>query len=198
MTPAGRRRGRSKTEERQTAGVTSGSRWSKPTLVGELVTLRPVTVDDADAMWEMVNDAEGNDLTATGATFTYEQIREWCAGRSGTDERLDLAIVENATGEYAGEAVLNEYDAASESANFRIALRGPAWYGRGLGTEATRLIAEHGLRTVGLRGITLSVLARNPRAARAYEKAGFHRTGETIEDGDAWVHMAINGHNGTR
>ncbi len=183
---------------RQTARVASGSRWSKPTLIGELVTLRPMAVDDADAVWEMVNDPEGNDLTATSATFTDEQIREWCAGRSGADERLDLAIVENATGEFAGEAVLNEYAAAAETANFRIALRGPAWYGRGLGTEATRLIVEHGLHTVGLRSITLSVLARNPRAVRAYEKAGFHRTGETVEDGEAWVHMAISGHNGTR
>jgi RimJ/RimL family protein N-acetyltransferase len=171
--------------------VKPGSRWSKPTLVGELVTLRPVTVDDADATWEMINDPEGNDLTATSATFTYEQIREWCAGRSGADERLDLAIVENATGEYAGEAVLNEYDADGDTANFRTSLRGPAWYGRGLGTEATRLIVEHGLHTIGLRSITLSVLARNPRAARAYEKAGFHRTGEAIEDGEAWIHMAI-------
>ena len=172
-------------------GVTSGSRWSKPTLVGEHVTLRPVTVDDADAMWEMINDPEGNDLTATSATFTYEQIRDWCAGRSDADERLDLAIVENATGEYAGEAVLNGYDARREATNFRISLRGPAWYGRGLGTEATRLIVEHGLHTIGLRTITLSVLARNPRAARAYEKAGLHRTGEAIEDGEAWVQMAV-------
>jgi len=171
--------------------VASGSRWSKPTLVGELVTLRPMTVDDADAVWETVNDPEGNDLTATSATFTYEQIREWCAGRSGADERLDLAIVENATGEYAGEAVLDEYDAAAETANFRISLRGPAWYGRGLGAEATRLIVDHGLHTIGLRSITLSVLARNPRAVRAYEKAGFHGTGETIEDGEASVHMAV-------
>jgi RimJ/RimL family protein N-acetyltransferase len=171
--------------------VASGSRWSKPTLVGELVTLRPMTVDDAAAVWEMVNDPEGNDLTATSATFTFEQIREWCAGRSSADERLDLAIVENVTGEYAGEAVLNEYDTAAGTANFRIALRGPAWYGRGLGTEATRLIVDHGLHAIGLRGITLSVLARNPRAVRAYEKAGFHRTGETVEDGQAWVHMAI-------
>jgi RimJ/RimL family protein N-acetyltransferase len=167
------------------------SRWCKPRLVGDLVTLRPVTVDDTDALWEMLHDPEGNDLTATSASFTYDQIRDWCASRATADERLDLAIVENATGDYAGEAVLNEYDAAAETANFRISLRGPQWYGRGLGTEATRLIVDHGLHTIGLRTITLSVLARNPRAQRAYAKAGFTRTGDRVEDGEAWIQMAI-------
>jgi RimJ/RimL family protein N-acetyltransferase len=173
------------------AEVGVSARWHKPTLVGELVTLRPVSVEDADAMWEMVNDPEGKELTDTTATFTYEQIRDWCSSRPDEDERLDLAIVENATGDYVGEAVLNEYDADRDSANFRIALRGPAWYGRGLGTEATRLIVDHGLGAIGLRAITLSVLAVNPRAIRAYEKARFRRTGETIEDGKAWVEMVI-------
>lgn len=173
-------------------GMSITGRWHKPTLVGELVTLRPVTVDDTDAMWEMIHDPEGSDLTdTTPTTFTYEQIRQWSASRSDQDQRLDLAIVENATGEYAGEAVLNEYDAAQESANFRIALRGPAWFGRGLGSEATALIVRHGLDSLGLRTITLGVLARNPRAQRAYEKAGFLRTGEEIEDGNRWVNMAI-------
>jgi RimJ/RimL family protein N-acetyltransferase len=173
------------------AVVAVSDRWRKPTLVGERVTLRPVTVDDADAMWEMVNDPEGKELTDTTATFTFEQIRDWCASRADADERLDLTIVENATGDYAGEAVLNQYDADHDSANFRIALRGPAWYGRGLGTEATRLLVGHGLDMTGLRAITLTVLAVNPRAVRAYEKAGFRRTGETIEDGKAWVEMEI-------
>jgi RimJ/RimL family protein N-acetyltransferase len=154
-----------------------------------VVTLRPVTVSDADAMWQMVNDPEGNDLTATAASFTFEQIRDWCAGRAEQQERLDLAIVENATGEYAGEVVLNEYDPQTETANFRISLRGPRWYGRGLGTEATRLIVRHGLDTIGLRRITLAVLARNPRAQRVYEKSGFRRTGEFVEDGEQWIEM---------
>ena len=164
-------------------------RWRKPLLKGELVSLRPVSVDDAAAMWEMVNDPEGSDLTDTTTTFTFEQICDWCATREDQYERLDLAIIENVTGAYAGEVVLNEYDAASNVANFRIALRGPAWYGRGLGTEATRLIVDHGLHTIGLSRITLGVLARNPRAMRAYEKAGFRRTTETIEDGQVWVQM---------
>ena len=105
------------------------------------------------------------------------------------DDRLDLAIVDRATGEYAGEVVLNEHDAAADSANFRIGLRGPAYYGRGLGSEATRLVVDHGLRTMGLRRITLGVLARNPRARRAYEKAGFRVTRTYAEERSVREHV---------
>ena len=165
--------------------------WSKPTIVGELVTLRPMVAADFDAVWEMIHDPEGNDLTATEATFTPEQIREWTASRAEQDERLDLAIVENATGDFAGEVVLNEYDAATRSANFRIALRGPAWYGRRLGGEATTMIVDHGFEVVGLRSVTLGVLARNTRARRAYERSGFRTTSEHTEDGERWIEMTI-------
>lgn len=166
-------------------------RWDKPTIEGVLVTLRPLAAADTAAVWEMVRDPEGNDLTATTAEFVYEQIAAWCASRATVADRLDLAIIERATGQFAGEVVLNEFDAATNSANFRIALRGPAWYGRGLGGEATQLIVAHGLRTVGLDRITLTVLARNPRARRAYETAGFVVSEEFEEDGEAWVGMAI-------
>ena len=168
-------------------------RWAKPTLTGDRVTLRPMGADDADMVWEMVHDPEGNDLTATAAEFTREQIDQWCATRGTAPDRLDLVVIERATGVAAGEVVLNEYDPATETCNFRIALRGPAWYGRGLGGEATRLIIAHGLRTIGLREITLSVLRRNPRARRAYERAGFVVTNEWHEDGEDWVGMAIRG-----
>ena len=49
--------------------------WAKPTLTGSLVTLRPISAADADAMWEMVNDPEGNALTGTTATFTLPDRR---------------------------------------------------------------------------------------------------------------------------
>ena len=167
------------------------SRWAKPTISGGLVTLRPVTAEDADASWEMVHDPEGIDLTATAVSFTREQVEAWCGSRADAEERLALAVVENATGEYAGEVVLNEFDPATESANFRIGLRGPAWYGRGLGGEATALVVAHGLGPVGLERITLTVLARNPRAIRVYERAGFTETGRYFEDGEQWVEMEI-------
>lgn len=68
---------------------------------------------------------------------------------------------------------------------------GDRWFGRGFGTEATRLIVEHGLRLVGLRSIHLDVLKRNPRAVRTYEKVGFRRVKVEVDDGETWIEMEI-------
>ncbi len=160
-------------------------------LIGERVTLRQLDGNDADAVWEMVNDTEGNDLTATTESFTRHQTDEWCASRPAQTDRLDLAIVENDTGEFAGEVVLNDFDATTDTCGFRISLRGPAWFGRGLGTEATRLIVAHGLDTIGLSSISLEVLARNPRARAVYDKIGFVAEREFDEDGESWIEMRI-------
>lgn len=170
----------------------TSERWAKPTIVGKRVTIRPFLDSDIDAIWEMLLDPEGNDLTATDETFEFDQIKEWYRTRNDQDNRLDLAIVENETGEWAGEVVLNEYSADAGSCSFRISLRGPGWFGRGLGTEATDLITSHGFETIGLHHIHLEVLARNPRAMRSYEKTGFRETRRFAEDGEDWVEMRLD------
>jgi diamine N-acetyltransferase len=49
--------------------------------------------------------------------------------------------------------------------------------GRGLGTDATRLVLEWGFTVLGLYNIDLTVLAWNTPAIRAYAKAGFREIG---------------------
>jgi RimJ/RimL family protein N-acetyltransferase len=72
-----------------------------------------------------------------------------------------------------------------------IALRGPAWFGRGFSTEATRLIVAHGLDTIGLASISLEVLVRNQRARAVYDKVGFVVEREFDDDGESWVQMSV-------
>ncbi|WP_240322708.1 GNAT family N-acetyltransferase [Austwickia chelonae] len=81
-------------------------------------------------------------------------------------------MIDNTTGHLVGEVVLNEWDEDNESCGFRT-LIGAAGRGRGLGTEATRLVVEHGLTTMGMHRITPEVYDFNPRARHVYEKIGF-------------------------
>ncbi|MBB4959181.1 GNAT family N-acetyltransferase [Micromonospora polyrhachis] len=172
----------------------------KPTLTGELVLLRPVEAADVPGLVELVSDPEVGRLTGSHASFNIEALEQWYATRADHDDRLDLAIVERATGGYVGEVVLNEFDVDNLSCSLRIALVGTRAFGRGFGSEAIRLILGHAFETVGLHRVSLEVYDFNPRARHVYEKIGFVHEGtrrQALRWEDAWVDahdMAILAH----
>ena len=79
-----------------------------------------------------------------------------------------------------GEAVINDLDAANAAANYRISLVGPEVFGRGYGTEATRLVVAYALDVAGLHRLHLQVFDFNPRAQRAYERCGSSARASTV------------------
>ena len=105
----------------------------KPTLTGSLVVLRPVDEGDYEALAAAMADPEVARLTGSHGEIGEEKARQWYRTRKDQTDRLDLAIVDQASGVVVGEAVLNEWDPDNQSCNFRI-LIGPAGQGRGLGT----------------------------------------------------------------
>ncbi|MEU2283161.1 GNAT family protein [Streptomyces sp. NPDC013178] len=145
----------------------------KPVLTGENTVLRPFTEADADVMWEIIGDPEVVRFTfPPNSELTPERLRAWYGSRAGQPDRLDLAVVDRATGELVGEVVLYEWDRDARSCTFRT-LIGPGGRGRGLGTEATRLIVGHGFEQLGLQRIQLELYGDNDRARHVYEKVGF-------------------------
>ncbi|CAM5332873.1 acetyltransferase [Streptomyces spiroverticillatus] len=164
----------------------------KPTLTGERVLLRPFAEEDLPAMLAALRDPEVLRLTGSPRYEPDEDgaTRTWYLTRAEQTDRLDLAVVDRATGRCVGEVVLNEWDPDNRSCNFRT-LFGPEGRGRGLGTEACRLIVTHAFETLGLNRVSLGVYAFNPRARRAYEKVGFVAEGTEREalwtEEDGWV-----------
>jgi diamine N-acetyltransferase len=68
-------------------------------------------------------------------------------------------------------------DWRNRSTEFGIMIGDKAYWNHGYGTEAVRLLAQHGFNTLNLNRIYLRVLENNHRAIRAYEKAGFIHEG---------------------
>ncbi|KUH38663.1 MULTISPECIES: GNAT family N-acetyltransferase [Streptomyces] len=170
----------------------------KPTLTGDRVVLRPLTAADTETMAGVIDDPETARLTGSAGhpPFTIERLRAWYASRAEQTDRLDLGLVDRASGELVGELVLHEWDEPNRSCGFRIAI-GPHGRDRGLGTEAVRLLLGYGFERLGLHRIHLEVYAFNPRALRVYERVGFVREGvgrEALLHGGEWidaVRMAI-------
>lgn len=157
---------------------------TKPTLTGDRVTLRPPTVNDVPALMPMFRDPEVARFTGSHQALDERDARAWYATRREQDDRLDLAVVERATGSVVGEVVLNAWDADNESCSFRTCFV-PTALGRGLGTEATRLIVGYGFEQLAVHRVSLEVFTFNPRARRAYEKVGFVREG-VVRDALLW------------
>ncbi|NEB76403.1 GNAT family N-acetyltransferase [Streptomyces sp. SID14478] len=146
---------------------------AKPVLTGERAVLRPVAEADAEVMVEILRDPELVYFTGGDPEpFGLEYLRSWYGSRGAQSDRLDLAITDRATGELVGEVVLNDWEAAHQYCTFRI-LIGPGGRGRGLGTDALRLVVDYGFGTLGLHRIQLEAFTDNARALHLYEKAGF-------------------------
>jgi aminoglycoside 6'-N-acetyltransferase len=67
----------------------------------------------------------------------------------------------------------------------------PTLHGRGLGTEAVRVLVRHLVEDRGHHRIAIDPATTNTAAIRAYEKVGFKRVGvmrqsERDPDGDGW------------
>ena len=170
----------------------------KPTLVGEKALLRPVRPEeDLPMLRVMINDPDV--LRYTSQVYTPEppewdeamerRVVDWYTTRNEQTDRLDLIVVDRATGRGVGEVVLNKWDEPNRACNLRIAI-GPDGRDRGLGTEAVRLLTDHAIRAIGLNRVSLSVYAFNHRARRAYEKAGFKVEGvrrQVLRHADQWI-----------
>ena len=89
-------------------------------------------------------------------------------GRSFIIERLD-------TSEAIGHISYDCHGDRPRFAELDMWMRDSSCCGRGFGSEALRLLSDHLHKTLGISEMILRPSARNVRAIRSYEKAGFVR-----------------------
>ena len=94
-----------------------------------------------------------------------------------------FAIHDAATDRLLGTTALTDIGSrhGRRSALFRIVIGEKDAWGRGYGTEATRLVMEQGFDDLGMDEVRLEVFRHNARALRAYERVGFRVSGEHVE-----------------
>ena len=168
-------------------------------LTGELAGLRARAVEDVEVLHtELYEDV---------ATRVRSDLRPWVpipfgpaspfwvpglganpaapseAGTADPDSAI-FSVVELATGELAGEALLWAIDLHNRSAHVGISLR-PAFRGRGLGVDVVPILCRYGFQVRGLRRLQLETLADNHAMMAVASKLGFTREGMTRNS--SWV-----------
>jgi RimJ/RimL family protein N-acetyltransferase len=145
----------------------------QPVLRGRLVRLEPAGPEHLDGLWPLYSGGDDSGFMDPVAALTREQTRAGLARARERRDRADWAVVRAEDGAVVGEAVLMDLDEDNASMSYRVALVGPAVFGRGYGTETTRLVRDFAFETLGLHRLALEVNAFNAPAIAVYAKVGF-------------------------
>ena len=137
-------------------------------LRGRRVLLRPGRPEDAEVLVQIRSEPEV--ARRWGSEDIAEEVEE---GFVGTDEGFVIEVDGDVVG---GIQYGEENDPMYRHANIDVFLTTPR-HGRGLGTEAIRLLARHLFEGRGHHRLTIDPAADNAAAIRAYEKAGFRPVG---------------------
>lgn len=76
-----------------------------------------------------------------------------------------------------GFVALHSFEWSNGVARLSIGIGDPAYWGKGYGTDALRIVLRYAFDELNLYRVGLDVIAYNTRAIRAYEKVGFTREG---------------------
>ena len=91
------------------------------------------------------------------------------------------AIHENDTSNLIGTTAITEVDEGTGECLFRIVIGEKLAWGKGYGTDATRLVIAEAFERFRLQTVNLEVFAHNERAQRSYLRVGFTEAGRTEE-----------------
>lgn len=160
------------------------------TLQGGRVRLRPLAEDDLPLTRAWRNRDEIRRWFRTSDPIGEAQHAAWWERHRDRDDDFVWIVEEKrATGDPRPVGMVSLYgidDARGEAEFGRLLVGEPDAAGRGLATEATRLVVEFALGELGLGRVHLEVAAGNAAAIAVYERCGFLR-----ESGDVdWVVMA--------
>lgn len=158
-------------------------------LTGERVLLRGAVEADADARVAHGRHSEILRMYGFDSDNPAPYMLEFCQAWVERIAQDPLHWVIEYDGACVGEARLHTVVEHDARAMYAVGLMTPALLGRGLGTEATRLVLDHAFGTLGLHRISLRTIAFNERAIRCYQKSGFvieGRERQSARVGDEW------------
>lgn len=96
-------------------------------------------------------------------------------------------------GESIGQINYNEIIERDHSAELDILIARENNHNKGLGSDAIRTLLKYLFEKMNVRMCRIEVVAKNPRAIRAFEKAGFRQVYHYIRKGIEWLVMECVG-----
>jgi RimJ/RimL family protein N-acetyltransferase len=166
---------------------------------GELVRLTAATSDkDAETLASWSGDTEFQRLLDSDPArpMSVKKVKEDLEEEPKPDQ-FGFLIRTLADDRLIGFVGLGGVSGSNGDAWLGIGIGDRAYWGKGYGTDAVRVILRYAFTELNLHRVTLGVFDYNTRAIRSYEKAGFVVEGrmrqELARDGRRWdaIYMGI-------
>ncbi len=152
---------------------------SRPFLVGASVVLRPLVESDVEGDYpNWFNDAEvcaGNSHHVF--PYTREEALAYIRGLAGATDKLVLAIAHKVDGRHVGNVALADLQPLHRRAEFSIVIGDRSAWGKGVATEAGRLLLAHGFDAMNLHRIQCGTLDDNEAMCGLARRLGMKEEG---------------------
>jgi RimJ/RimL family protein N-acetyltransferase len=145
-------------------------------ITGDRIRLRAIERADLAQFVDWINDPEVRQGISAFLPLSMAREEHWfeeMLKRPIEEHPFALEIQQDKKWTLIGSCGIFDIDWISRRAEIGIMIGVKSQWNKGYGTETMRLILKHGFETLNLHRLFLRVFDTNPRAIRAYEKAGF-------------------------
>jgi RimJ/RimL family protein N-acetyltransferase len=150
------------------------------TIKGGDINLRPIKIADAKRFVKWFSDSTVNKFLARRKLTLKEELA-WIRKIPKNENGISRFAIETKDGVHIGSVSFHDINKNDKFATFGIMIGDKMFWNRGYGTEATKLILDHGFQKLKLHRIELEVYEYNPRAIKVYKRLGFKSEGKKRE-----------------
>jgi diamine N-acetyltransferase len=153
-------------------------------IYGKRIRLRGVERTDVPKSFEWINDPEVNEGLAIYLPMSLRDEEQWfeqIAHHDQAEKPMAIEVCEGESWKLIGNCGVFNIEWIHRAGELGIMIGDKSVWNQGYGTESMLLLLQHGFETLNLNRIYLRVYSTNPRAIRAYEKAGFMMEGTLRE-----------------
>ncbi len=144
------------------------------------VTIRKFEHRDIVKKVEWINNPENNQFLHYDLPLEVTKTEKWFNSIVDRTDRYDAVI--EADGIPCGTIGLLNIDRKNKKAEYYIAMGEVSFKGKGVSTQASKLLIEYAFSTLDLNRIYLFTESENVIAQKLFEKVGFVREGLLHDD----------------
>lgn len=146
-------------------------------LESDIFYLRKISIDDCDENYlKWMNNPEINKyLESRFTTHTIDSLKDFVNSMNNSENNVLFAIVDKESDTHIGNIKLGNIHPIHKYADIGLLIGDKNYWGRGIATNAIKLVSEFAFDELNLRKVLAGVYENNIGSIKAFEKCGFKK-----------------------